>query len=81
MSVVCSAEVCRRFLWEGETLSKPFELTDRHQLSALSPQAPDLLLRDSVRHPDGCTTVVLVHSGESLGPGLIAKVLRDLDLT
>ena len=34
-----------------------------------------------LRHPDGRTTVVPVHSGESLGPGLLAKVLRDVELT
>ena len=33
------------------------------------------------RHPDGRTTVVLVHSGESLGPGLLAKVLPDVEIT
>lgn len=34
-----------------------------------------------VRHPDGRTTVVPVHSGESVGPGLLAKILRDVDLS
>ena len=34
-----------------------------------------------LRHPDGRTTVVPVNSGESLGPGLLAKVLRDVELT
>lgn len=34
-----------------------------------------------LRHTDGRTTVVPVHSGESIGPGLLAKVLRDVDLT
>ena len=34
-----------------------------------------------VRHPDGRTTVVPVHSGETLGPGLLSKILRDCDLT
>ena len=33
-----------------------------------------------LRHPDGRTTVVPVHSGESLGPGLLAKVLRDVEI-
>jgi predicted RNA binding protein YcfA (HicA-like mRNA interferase family) len=33
------------------------------------------------RHPDGRTTVIPVHSGESLGPGLLAKVLRDVEIT
>jgi len=34
-----------------------------------------------LRHPDGRTTVIPVHSGESLGPGLLAKILRDVDLS
>ena len=34
-----------------------------------------------VRHPDGRTTVVPMHSGESIGPGLLAKILRDVDLS
>lgn len=34
-----------------------------------------------LRHEDGRTTVVPVHSGETLGPGLLSKILRDCDLT
>jgi len=34
-----------------------------------------------LRHPDGRSTVVPVHSGETLGPGLLAKILRDCDLS
>ena len=33
-----------------------------------------------LRHPDGRSTVVPVHSGETIGPGLLAKILRDCDL-
>ena len=33
------------------------------------------------RHADGRTTVVPVHSGETLGPGLLSKILRDCGLT
>jgi predicted RNA binding protein YcfA (HicA-like mRNA interferase family) len=32
-------------------------------------------------HPDGRATVVPVHAGEALGPGLLRKIARDLDLT
>ncbi len=32
-------------------------------------------------HPDGRATVVPIHSGETLGPGLLAKILRDIELT
>jgi predicted RNA binding protein YcfA (HicA-like mRNA interferase family) len=34
-----------------------------------------------LRHPDGRSTVVPVHAGEDLGPGLLAKILRDCKLT
>ena len=34
-----------------------------------------------LRHPDGRTTVVPIHSGETLGPGLLSKILRDVEKT
>ena len=34
-----------------------------------------------LRHPDGRTTVIPVHAGETLGPGLLGKILRDVDLS
>jgi predicted RNA binding protein YcfA (HicA-like mRNA interferase family) len=34
-----------------------------------------------LRHPDGRTTTVPVHSGEILGPGLLRSILRDIELT
>jgi len=34
-----------------------------------------------LRHPDGRATVVPVHAGETLGPGLVAKILSDCELT
>ena len=33
-----------------------------------------------LKHPDGRTTVVPVHAGESIGPGLLRKILRDTKL-
>ena len=33
-----------------------------------------------LQHSDGRATVVPVHSGETIGPGLFAKILRDCDL-
>ena len=33
-----------------------------------------------LRHADGRSTVVPVHSGETIGRGLLAKILRDTDL-
>jgi predicted RNA binding protein YcfA (HicA-like mRNA interferase family) len=34
-----------------------------------------------LRHHDGRTTVVPVHAGETIGPGLLQKVLRACNLT
>ena len=34
-----------------------------------------------LRHPDDRTTVVPVHAGETMGPGLLSKILRDCELT
>ena len=34
-----------------------------------------------LKHPDGRATVVPLHSGETLRPGLFAKILRDVELT
>ncbi len=34
-----------------------------------------------VQHPDGRSTVVPVHSGEVIGPGLMSKILRDVELS
>jgi predicted RNA binding protein YcfA (HicA-like mRNA interferase family) len=34
-----------------------------------------------IRHEDGRSTVVPAHSGETVGPGLLHKVLRDCQLS
>lgn len=34
-----------------------------------------------LQHPDGRTTVVPVHSGETIGIGLLNKILRDAEMT
>lgn len=33
-----------------------------------------------LRHDDGRMTVVPVHSGETIGPGLLSQILRDCDI-
>lgn len=33
-----------------------------------------------LKHPEGKTTVVPVHSGEIIGPGLLRKIIRDCGL-
>jgi predicted RNA binding protein YcfA (HicA-like mRNA interferase family) len=34
-----------------------------------------------LRHEEGRSTVVPVHSGETMGPGLLSKILRDCHLS
>jgi predicted RNA binding protein YcfA (HicA-like mRNA interferase family) len=34
-----------------------------------------------LRHLDGRQTVVPVHAGETIGPGLLLKILKDAELT
>ena len=34
-----------------------------------------------LRHPDGRVTTVPVHTGETIGPGLLGQILRDCELT
>jgi predicted RNA binding protein YcfA (HicA-like mRNA interferase family) len=34
-----------------------------------------------LRHEDGRSTVVPVHSGETIGPGLLHRILRDCQLS
>lgn len=32
-------------------------------------------------HPDGRVTVIPVHAGETIGPGLLLKILQDSEIT
>ncbi|MGB0768828.1 MAG: type II toxin-antitoxin system HicA family toxin [Phycisphaeraceae bacterium] len=34
-----------------------------------------------LKHADGRATVVPVHRGETIGPGLLNKILRDVEMT
>jgi predicted RNA binding protein YcfA (HicA-like mRNA interferase family) len=34
-----------------------------------------------LRHGDGRATVVPLHAGETIGPGLFGKILRDVEMT
>jgi predicted RNA binding protein YcfA (HicA-like mRNA interferase family) len=34
-----------------------------------------------LRHEDGRSTVVPIHAGETIGSGLLSKILRDCELT
>ena len=33
-----------------------------------------------LQHPDGRRTVVPVHAGETIGPGLMARILKDAEM-
>lgn len=33
-----------------------------------------------LKHPDGRQTVVPVHGSETIGPGLLNKILKDIEL-
>jgi predicted RNA binding protein YcfA (HicA-like mRNA interferase family) len=34
-----------------------------------------------LRHSDGRAAVIPVHSGETIGPGLFSKILKDVEMT
>ncbi len=34
-----------------------------------------------LRHPDGRATVVPIHAGETIGPGLLRAILRDVEMS
>jgi predicted RNA binding protein YcfA (HicA-like mRNA interferase family) len=34
-----------------------------------------------ISHPDGRATVVPIHSGETIGPGLLRAILRDAEIS
>lgn len=60
-------------------------LTGKQLLAALQ-RAGFVILRirgshHFLRHPDGRSVVVPVHAGETIGPGLLGKILADCELT
>ncbi len=66
-------------------MSRLRSLTGRQLLAALRKLGFEVArVRGShhfMRHPDGRATVVPVHTGETIGRGLLAKILRDTELT
>lgn len=60
-------------------------LTGQQAVRALSRAGFEVLRQRGshvfLRHPDGRATVVPLHSGEVLGPGLVSKILRDAELS
>ena len=66
-------------------MSKLPALTGKEVVEALGQAGFSMIRTRSshhfLRHPDGRTTVVPVHAGETIGPGLMSKILRDCGLT
>ena len=66
-------------------MSKLPSLTGREVIKALGRAEFEVIrIRGShhfLRHEDGRTTVVPIHRGETLGPGLLSKILRDCELS
>ncbi len=66
-------------------MSKLSALTGKEVVAALERAGFSVIrIRSSyhfMRHPDGRTTVVPAHAGETIGPGLMSKILRDCELT
>jgi predicted RNA binding protein YcfA (HicA-like mRNA interferase family) len=65
-------------------MSRLRRVTGRQVLKALQ-RAGFVLIRTKgshhfVRHPDGRATVVPVHAGETLGPGLFNQILKDAEI-
>jgi len=60
-------------------------LTGRELIAALAKAGFEVIrTRGShhyLRHADGRATVVPVHAGETIGPGLMMKILRDCEFT
>jgi hypothetical protein len=66
MSTDCAAEVCGRFLWEGDTSNKPFEWSGHHQPSAAPPQASCLPLKGSVQAVRGMDPTYRTYEGHNV---------------
>jgi len=66
-------------------MSRAPRLTGSELISALTRAGFEIVRtrgsHNFLRHPDGRATVVPVHSGETLGPGLLHKILQDCDLS
>lgn len=66
-------------------MSKLPRLTGKQLLAAFSKAGFELVrIRGShhfLKHPDGRSTVVPIHSGDTLGPGLLTKILRDAEIS
>jgi predicted RNA binding protein YcfA (HicA-like mRNA interferase family) len=65
-------------------MSRLRRVTGRQTLKALQ-KAGFILIRTKgshhfVRHPDGRATVVPIHAGDTIGPGLLNQILKDAEI-
>jgi predicted RNA binding protein YcfA (HicA-like mRNA interferase family) len=65
-------------------MSRRRQVTGRQMVKALQ-RAGFMVMRSKgshhfLRHPDGRTTVVPIHAGETLGLGLHHKILKDVEM-
>jgi predicted RNA binding protein YcfA (HicA-like mRNA interferase family) len=60
-------------------------LTGKQLIAALSSLGFQLVRtrgsHNFLRHPDGRATVVPAHAGETIGPGLLSRILRDCEIS
>ncbi len=60
-------------------------LTGKALLAALAKAGFEVIrIRGShhyIRHPDGRSTVIPMHAGETIGSGLMVKILKDCELS
>ena len=66
-------------------MSKLPGITGKQLIAALNKAGIEVIrVRGShhfLRHVDGRSTVVPVHAGETIGPGLLSQILRDCELS
>ena len=66
-------------------MTKLPKLTGKRMIAALKKAGFEVIrIKGShhfLKHPDGRCTVVAVHAGETIGSGLMSKILNDCDLT
>jgi len=66
-------------------MSKLPSVTGKEVIAALRKTGFDVVrIKGSyhfLKHPDGRATVVAVHAGETIGSGLMNKILRDCEMT
>jgi predicted RNA binding protein YcfA (HicA-like mRNA interferase family) len=65
-------------------MSRARRVTGRQALKALQ-RAGFAVIRTKgshhfLRHADGRSTVIPIHSGETLGPGLLGQILKDVEI-